>query len=130
MPTRPPLHRPAGQRTKRERKAEADQRRGSARDRGYTSRWDSAALAFRREHALCLGCQAVGKIAAADVVDHVEPHKGDMFKFWNRAMWQSACRWHHDTVKQQLEAMYANGSITIHDLWLNSEKAKQITLSR
>lgn len=130
MPIRPPLHRPKGQRSIQQRRAEADKRRGSARERGYTSQWDGAALDFRREHPLCLGCQAVGRITAAAVVDHVEPHKGDPKKFWNRAMWQSACRWHHDVVKQQLEAMYANGMIPVDDLWLNSETAKKITLSR
>lgn len=129
MPVRPPTFRPRGQRTHREAKAEADQRRGSARERGYTPQWDGAALAFRREHPLCLGCQAVGRVAAADVVDHVEPHKGDMVKFWNRAMWQSACRWHHDVVKQRLEALYGQGRIGIDDLWLSSEKAKELTLN-
>lgn len=129
MPVRPPTFRPRGRRSHREAKAEADTRRGSARERGYDTRWDREALSFKRDHPLCLGCQAVGRIVATEVVDHVEPHKGDMVKFWNKAMWQSACRWHHDVIKQQLERLYEQGKATLADLWLDSEKAKELTLN-
>jgi 5-methylcytosine-specific restriction protein A len=130
MPVRPPTFRPKGNRSRREARAEYDARRGSARERGYDRRWDVAASAFKREpeHALCLGCKAVGRITACDVVDHVEPHKGDMVKFWNRSMWQPACQWHHDVIKQQLERLYEQGKAALADLWLNSEKAKELTI--
>lgn len=41
-------------------------------------------------------------------------------------MWQSCCKWHHDSVKQRLELMYSRGQIKISDLWLNSEAAIRI----
>lgn len=129
MPVRPPTFRPKGQRTRKEVNQEADARRGSARERGYGPEWDRASLAFKRENPLCLGCKAVGLIVACEVTDHVEPHKGDMDKFWNRRRWQGACAWHHNVVKQQLETMYAQGRATLDDLWLSSEKAKSITNS-
>jgi 5-methylcytosine-specific restriction protein A len=128
MPVRPPTFRPRGQRTRKQANAEYDARRGSARDRGYDREWDGAALSFRRAHPLCLGCQAMGCVTATEVVDHVEPHKGDMTKFWNRAMWQASCRWHHDVVKQQLEALYAQGKASINDLRLDSKKAIELSL--
>lgn len=65
----------------------------------------------------------MGLIKAANIVDHVDPHHGDPEKFWNTSMWQSCCKWHHDSVKQRLEAMYAQGRVSLSDLWLNSNVA-------
>lgn len=70
----------------------------------------------------------MGLIVAATVVDHVDPHHGDPVKFWDTSMWQSSCGWHHDSVKQKLEAMYARGEITLADLWLNGPVAIRVAL--
>ena len=107
--------------------ADYDARRGSARARGYTAAWDRASLAFRRQHPLCLGCEAIGLVVAAEVVDHVIPHRGDMVLFWDQAQWQPSCRWHHDVVKQLLEFQLGHGAVTVADLWLNSSKAIAIS---
>jgi 5-methylcytosine-specific restriction protein A len=101
--------------------------RGSARARGYTSQWDRASLLFRQAHPLCLGCEAVGYVAASEVVDHVVPHKGNQVRFWDQSLWQPACRFHHDVVKQRLEVMYDHGAIVAADLWLNSKVAVAVT---
>jgi len=103
-------------------------RRGSARERGYGARWDRASEGFKRSHPLCLGCEAVNRIAAVAVTDHVVPHKGDMGLFWDMTKWQPACAWHHDVVKQKLEQMFARNQISVADLWLNSAKAIELTL--
>ncbi len=50
-----------------------------------------------------------------------------MVTFWDSAMWQPSCEWHHSVVKQKLEAMYQQGKATIADLWLNSNKAIELT---
>lgn len=63
---------------------------------------------------------------AATVVDHVDPHHGDPAKFWDTSMWQSCCKWHHDSVKQRLEAMYRRGEIGLADLRLDSTVAVRI----
>ena len=97
--------------------------RGSARQRGYNTRWDKAVATFKDRHRLCLGCQAVGEKRATEVVDHVEPHKGDQTKFWNTSMWQPACRHCHDVIKKMLERMFEAGEAKIADLWLNSALA-------
>jgi hypothetical protein len=102
--------------------------RGGARQRGYNLRWDKAAAAFKALHPFCLGCQAVEWQTKTEVVDHVEPHKGNQAKFWNTALWQPACRWHHDVIKPKLERMFEVGEIKLADLWLNSDIA--ITLSK
>jgi 5-methylcytosine-specific restriction enzyme A len=100
------------------------------RQRGYDTRWDKAAAAFKAQHPLCLGCQAIGQVKAASVVDHVEPHKGDMIKFWDASMWQTSCAWHHDVVKQALEQQYERGTLSLSDLWLNSQAAIKLSRKR
>lgn len=68
-------------------------------------------------------------VRPTEVTDHVEPHKGDRDRFWDRAMWQPACSWHHDVIKQKLEAMFARGEIVVADLWLDSPVAVRLTLA-
>ena len=81
-----------------------EQRRGSRSLRGYNSRWDRAARAFRQRYPLCglrpaglapvmSRCFAEGRTTAAYQTDHVVPHKGDPTLFWDSAgNWQSLCR--------------------------------------
>lgn len=68
----------------------------------------------------------MGRIEATTITDHVVPHRGDMVLFWDQAMWQPACDWHHSVVKQRLEALWSQGLVTIDDLWLTSSKAIEI----
>ncbi|WP_425105475.1 HNH endonuclease [Ancylobacter sp.] len=128
MPTRPPMFRPSHVRAPRLTPAqEYDKRRGSARARGYTAEWDRAAKAYLASHPLCLGCTAEGRLTPATLVDHVEPHRGDMTKFWVMEMWQPSCRWHHDVVKKHLEARFDRGEIRLRDLHLDSPEAVRVT---
>jgi len=127
MPVAPPTFRPRGARTKREARTEYDQRRGSARERGYGARWDKTSTGFKHSHPLCLGCEAVGRTEATTITDHVIPHRGDMVVFWDSTKWQPSCDWHHSVVKQKLEAMYEQGQAKVDDLWLNSNKAIELT---
>lgn len=128
MPVAPPTFRPKGARTRRQARVEYDQRRGSARERGYGARWDKSSAGFKRSHPLCLGCEAVGWVTATTITDHVIPHRGEMTLFWDRDGWQPSCGWHHSVVKQKLEALHEQGRVTDADLWLNSSKAKALTL--
>lgn len=75
---------------------EKEQRRGSAHERGYTSRWQRARLSYLRQHPLCVMCQAEGRVTAATVVDHIIPHKGDQVLFWDVNNHQPLCKMHHD----------------------------------
>ena len=63
-----------------------DKVRGSARSRGYDSKWERESKAFLAlsENRLCAcGC---GK--PADMIDHKVAHKGDQRLFWSRSNWQ------------------------------------------
>lgn len=102
--------------------------RRSARQRGYSATWDRAAYLFKVEHPLCCGCEAIGQVVPAVVVDHIIPHKGDHALFWDRDNWQACCKWHHDVVKQTLEQQFSSGHIGEAALRLTSSEARRLTL--
>lgn len=105
MPTRPPTHSLIDRSESRKHSNRAyDKRRGSARDRGYSSTWDKARRTFLDAHPLCVMCEREGRVTAAAVVDHIKPHRGDQALFWDRANWQPLCKPHHDGAKQRAEA--------------------------
>jgi len=117
MPVRPPLHHGAGFRSTVERRRDNDSRRGSARQRGYTSAWQKARVAYLAQHPLCVFCERDGRVTAAVVVDHVEAHHGDHEMFWEPDNWQPLCKWHHDSTKQREEKSrpMGGGAIKVHD---------------
>lgn len=127
MPTAPMTFRPPTAPSRAEARAAHDARRGSARERGYTSRWDKAAKTWRQRHPLCLGCLAVGRTEPATLVDHIVPHRSDVGLFWDSTNWQASCAWHHDAVKARLETMWDAGTIGTDALRLDSEAAVEMT---
>jgi len=68
-----------------------------------TKRWRAIRAAQLQSEPLCQGqCKEKGRITAATVCDHIEPHKGNMDKFW-RGPFQSLCEHCHNSVKKLLE---------------------------
>lgn len=55
-----------------------------------------------KAHPLCKLCLDKSLVVPASVVDHVEPHRGDKYKFDNGAL-QSLCQHCHDSVKHTIE---------------------------
>ena len=88
LPSKPPVHRPAGVRSAAEVKRALDRERPSAARRGYGPRWRRARAAFLAQHPLCAACWALGRVVPATVVDHRVPHRGDPELFWDEANWQ------------------------------------------
>lgn len=74
----------------RERKRRYDERRPSARQRGYDSKWEQARKAYLAASPFCRMCGE-----PATEVDHIVPHKGDQRLFWDRKNWQPLCKPHH-----------------------------------
>jgi 5-methylcytosine-specific restriction protein A len=103
MPTMPPAFRANGVRTRQETNQEADARRGSATSRGYTHRWSKARATWLKRHPLCGYCQLEGRVVAADLVDHLYPHRTFPDVFWLTAFWVSCCTSCHNTFKQAIE---------------------------
>jgi 5-methylcytosine-specific restriction protein A len=80
----------------------AEDRRASAYRRGYTRQWqkDSKHFLAMPENALCRECERHGAMTAATLVDHIQPHRGNMELFWNVANWQPLCKRCHDRKKE------------------------------
>lgn len=69
----------------------------------YTvKRWRAIRARQLKAHPLCEFCKARGKVEAATICDHIEPHKGDMVRFW-AGPFQSLCKTCHDSTKQAIE---------------------------
>ena len=68
----------------------------------YGRRWKRRAKIFRQSHPLCFVCEKEGKIVAAECVDHVDPHRLDVNKFWMGKL-RALCAHHHSQLKQKLE---------------------------
>ena len=61
-----------------------------------------ASGAISCEHPLCAFCAERGLIVPATICDHVEPHHGDINKFWLERL-QSLCKPCHDGAKKVVE---------------------------
>ena len=48
----------------------------------HTHRWTRLSRAFRRQHPLCAECQRKGRIAEAEVTDHIIPPWVEGVDFW------------------------------------------------
>jgi 5-methylcytosine-specific restriction enzyme A len=108
----------------------SDHYRRNATERGYGRRWKTAAALFLRRHAWCDGCAVIGVRRQAELVDHIVPHRGDQRLFWNTNNWQASCAWHHNSIKAELERLYAAGKITSSELHLHSATAIRLTRER
>ncbi|MDR5881110.1 HNH endonuclease [Caballeronia sp. LZ032] len=97
--------------------------KSSSTQRGYGYKWQKARGAFLAAHPFCAFCLRDAGIMAtsieaivlacterrialpyASVVDHMDPHRGDMHVFWDSSRWQSLCARHHSSEKQRQEA--------------------------
>src|SRR5262249_60858607 len=79
--------------------------------RGQPTKWDtwysSRRWARIRRHQLleqplCAFCLDRGIVEPATICDHVEPHRGDVNKFW-LGPFQSLCKRCHDSTKRLAE---------------------------
>lgn len=67
-----------------------------------TKRWVERRRYQLRKSPLCAACKENGVVAAANVADHIVPHRGDHNLFWFGEL-QSLCTSCHQGGKQQLE---------------------------
>lgn len=101
-----------------------DARRGSSSARGYDWRWRKYSESYRRKHPLCVTCLAQGVPAAAEVVDHIEPHKGDMALFWEPANHQALCKPCHDRKTVMEDGGLRPGRVNWHPPFLRPSVAR------
>lgn len=106
MPSSVPTFRPPWlprDKIRQQQRRDHDERRGSARERGYDTRWEKARLSYLMRDPLCVCCKANGHACPATVVDHIVPHKGDRALFWNSDNWQGLCEWCDKAIKRTIE---------------------------
>jgi 5-methylcytosine-specific restriction enzyme A len=72
-------------------------------DKWYsTDRWARIRRHQLLEHPLCAYCAEIGIVEPATICDHVEPHHGDVYKFW-LGPFMSLCKRCHDSTKRFVE---------------------------
>jgi 5-methylcytosine-specific restriction protein A len=105
MPQRAVSHRA----TTGTRPRQPDQR-ATRQQRGYGAAWQRARDAFLSANPLCVECLKEGKgPMAANVVDHIIPHKGDHTLFWDQENnWQALCKRHHDAKTVREDGGFGN----------------------
>ncbi|WP_286905729.1 HNH endonuclease signature motif containing protein [Roseovarius sp.] len=57
-----------------------------------TRAWKDGRRAFLARHVTCCDCGELGLVVEATEVDHIEPHRGDRAKFFDRTNWQALCK--------------------------------------
>lgn len=103
MAKKPGVFRPHARQSRADQNREADRRRGSARERGYSPAWDKASAGHLRNHPLCRYCELIGEVKPADRTDHFYPHRTYEGVFWLKVYWVSTCKDCHDGFKQRVE---------------------------
>lgn len=77
--------------------------RRSAAARGYGAQWRRERASYLALHPWCVtlgsGCTLI-----AGLVDHIQPHRGDMVLFWDVNNWQPLCNHCHAHHKQLIES--------------------------
>jgi 5-methylcytosine-specific restriction endonuclease McrA len=68
----------------------------------YGSKWQRRRRLQLRLEPLCRMCAQQGRVTAAEVADHIEPHRYDINKFILGKL-QSLCQGCHSKIKQQRE---------------------------
>ena len=65
-----------------------------------STRWRKLRALVLNEEPLCRLCERQGKTTAADTVDHIKEHKGDVALFYDRDNLQPLCQFHHNSSKR------------------------------
>jgi 5-methylcytosine-specific restriction enzyme A len=65
-------------------------------------RWRLKHTQQLQQQPLCVMCLANGRVTAATIADHIQPHNGDLNLFWHGEL-QSLCTFHHNKTKQRIE---------------------------
>ena len=82
-------------RNKKRLRRRKDTRELTASQRGYNHQWRKARFQWLIANPVCAECKWIN-VPAKMVVDHIQPHRGDLNLFWNRSNWQTLCKRCHD----------------------------------
>lgn len=75
----------------------------------YDASWQRYRRAYLAEHPLCVVCRRDRQdLIPATVVDHIEPHEGDLELFWDPANHQATCKPCHDRKTATYDGGFGN----------------------
>lgn len=74
----------------------------------YGWQWQKIRARYLKENPLCVICYTKKIITPATVVDHIDPHKGDVIKFWDEDNYQSLCKSCHDYKTAKFDGGFNN----------------------
>lgn len=63
-----------------------------ARKLYHTARWLALRKIMLATHPLCAECRRQGRVTVATEIDHIKPHKGDLFGFFEIQNLQPLCK--------------------------------------
>jgi 5-methylcytosine-specific restriction protein A len=69
-----------------------------------SARWKRVRKHQLQSYPLCKFCMEHGRVTVATICNHVEPHRGDINKFWCGAL-QSLCLECHVRTKRDIEQL-------------------------
>ncbi len=73
-----------------------------------SSRYRNERKYFLNQNPLCVTCKATGKTTPANILDHMEPHKGNSELFWDQKNWQALCKRCHDRKTAMFDGAFGN----------------------
>lgn len=75
----------------------------------YGHRWRKAREEFLSAHPLCVNCLNHDRVTSSEIVDHINPHRGDRLLFWDVTNWQALCKQCHDRKTATQDSAFAGG---------------------
>ncbi|WP_089970849.1 HNH endonuclease [Lihuaxuella thermophila] len=90
----------------RQRKREYNRKRPTPAQLGYDREWAKARQRFLKANPYCVVCGD-----KATVVDHIVPHKGDRYLFWQASNWAPMCWSCHSRKTAKYDSGFANKKI-------------------
>ena len=82
-----------------------------------SARWQRLREAQLAAEPLCRVCDAMGRVTAAVVVDHRQPHRGNERLFFDPGNLQSLCEPHHNSAAQSKDRTGRPIVVTDADGW-------------
>lgn len=108
-----------------------EDRRGSARKRGYDAIWDRMALNYRAENPFCHECARQGRDELAALVDHIiplrPPHYGERL---DRTNLQSLCQRCHAKKAELERHAETTGQLRMLSVWVKEPEKRPPHLRR
>lgn len=73
-----------------------------------SARYQKERKFFKQKNPFCAKCSTLKKPVIANILDHIQPHKGDYRLFWDQTNWQMLCKRCHDVKTASEDGGFGN----------------------